>query len=288
MPVTPVQLENVAVPGYLKGFSVLMLSYQGQKPFSPDVHAPLAAWVRAGGALVVWDDDSDPYNRVREWWNSNGRAYATPREHLFAQLGLAAKAGVLVPVGKGVVWWQRENPVNVAANPEAEARLIAAVKAAAAQVTLAWRETNYLLLERGPYVVAAGLDESVDGEPKTLRGRFVNLFDPELNVRREVALSPGSRRFLLDLDKIALSDLKVLASACKALPTRSAVKSESRWQVEGVAGTPAVVLLYASREPKRVTLAGAPLGKWRWDSNERLVWISFTNTSGPRELTVGF
>ena len=38
MPVTPVQLENVTVPNYLDGFRILLLSYQGMKPLSPDVH----------------------------------------------------------------------------------------------------------------------------------------------------------------------------------------------------------------------------------------------------------
>ena len=32
------------------------------KPQSPEVHAPLADWVRRGGVLVVVDDDADPYN----------------------------------------------------------------------------------------------------------------------------------------------------------------------------------------------------------------------------------
>ena len=31
MPVTPVQLENVTLPGFLEGQRVLLLSYQGQE-----------------------------------------------------------------------------------------------------------------------------------------------------------------------------------------------------------------------------------------------------------------
>lgn len=78
MPVTPVQLENLTVRDSLKAFDVLFLSYDGQKPLLPEVHAPLADWVRAGGVLVVWDDDADPYLAVRDWWNSEGRTYSTP------------------------------------------------------------------------------------------------------------------------------------------------------------------------------------------------------------------
>ncbi len=44
LPVTPVQLENVTVPHYLDGFHVLFLSYDGQKPLTPEVH-------RAAGGL---------------------------------------------------------------------------------------------------------------------------------------------------------------------------------------------------------------------------------------------
>ena len=92
MPVTPVQLENVTLPDYLKAFRVLLLTYHGMKPLSPEVHQALAAWVKRGGVLVVCDDDTDPYNAVREWWNSDGRHCRTPREDLFAQLGLAGRS----------------------------------------------------------------------------------------------------------------------------------------------------------------------------------------------------
>ena len=159
------------------------------KPLSPDVHQSLAAWVKRGGVLVVCDDDTDPYNAVREWWNSDGRHCRTPREDLFAQLGLPAErasvpartpvdsrwtqvarrsTSAMTDVGKGGVIWMRENPAGLAATAEGDARLVATVKQAAAHARLKWRETNYLLLRRGPYVLAAGLDESVAGEPKTL------------------------------------------------------------------------------------------------------------------------
>ena len=45
LPLTPVQLENTPLPGFLDGLRLLLLSYQGQKPLSADVHPPLAAWV---------------------------------------------------------------------------------------------------------------------------------------------------------------------------------------------------------------------------------------------------
>jgi hypothetical protein len=70
LPVTPVQLENAIIPHYLDGFRVLLLSYDGQKPLSPEVHAPLVDWVKRGGVLFFCDKDADPYLKVHEWWNS--------------------------------------------------------------------------------------------------------------------------------------------------------------------------------------------------------------------------
>jgi hypothetical protein len=198
-----VQLENVTLPRYLNDFRVLLLSYQGMKPLEAAVHTHLAEWVKQGGILVVCDDDSDPYNRVTEWWNSDGLKYATPREHLFEQLA-AAKTPGPAPTdwrcGKGRVLWLRENPAKLAASAAGDEQVLAAVKQAAGWAKLRWRTTNYLLLQRGPYWIAAGLDESIAGEPKTLRGRFVNLFDPELRVQQTVRLTAGQRFLLRDLN----------------------------------------------------------------------------------------
>lgn len=299
MPVTPVQLENVTLPNYLKGFRILLLTYHGMKPLNPDVHRALAAWVKQGGVLVVCDDDTDPYNAVREWWNSEGGHCQTPREDLFAQLGLPAdKAGMksnsqsvtnprMIEVGKGGVIWMRENPANLAASAEGDARLVATVKQAAARARLKWRETNYLLLRRGPYVLAAGLDESLPGEPKTLHGRLVNLFDPELRVQETIPLAPGSRFFLVDLNAVRGRQPQVLASACKALPASRSAHSFSM-TVEGVVNTPAVLLLHVPKPPRSVTLAGQPLGSFLYSPEHRLLWIRFTNQAKPRELVIEF
>ena len=291
MPVTPVQLENLTVPNYLDGFRLLLLSYHGQKPLSPDVHAPLAQWVKGGGALVVIDDDTDPYNRVREWWNSDGRSYATPREHLFERLGFVGKntlaEGGFVKVDKGGVLWLRENPAKLAASADGDARVVEAVKQAAARSRLKWRETNHLLLRRGPYLIAAGLDESVAAGPKELRGRFVNLFDPQLRVSDAVKLLPGSRFFLLDLKSTQSSEPRVLASACKVLPTKPD-GSQILLTVEGVGHTPAIVLLHAPRAPREITLSGQPVKDFEYSVAEKLLWIRFPNETKPRNLGVRF
>jgi hypothetical protein len=289
LPVTPVQLENVTLPGFLAPQKVLLLTYQGHKPLTAEVHTALAAWVKQGGVLIFADDDQDPYNHVREWWNDQGKTRRIPRQHLFGALGVtdAQFTGHAVKAGRGSVIWLRDNPVKFALSATAEASLSEAVKTAAVSAGLSWQETNHLALRRGPYWIGAGLDESIAAEPKTLTGRFINLFDPHLRLQQAVTLTPNSRCFLLDLDAVKSPTPRLLASACKALPLKVEPGVFS-WTVEGVAGTPAIVLIATSQAPAAVTLEGAVLTDFTHSAADGLLHIRFPNESRPRVLTVSF
>jgi hypothetical protein len=190
-------------------------------------------------------------------------------------------------VGKGGLIWLKQRPVDFSLSQEAAAQIVDATRLAAGHVGLKWRETNYLLLRRGPYVIAAGMDESTDDPPHSLHGRYVNLFDADLAVQNEILVTPGSRFFLLDLDAAGRGQPHLLASACKALLTQAS-PNLLRFTVEGVRNTPAVMLLTASRAPQSVTLDGSPVATFDYSGKERLLWIRFENDSVPRELSVHF
>jgi hypothetical protein len=284
-----VQLETVTVPHALDKLRVLFLSYDGQKPLSPAVHAPLAKWVKNGGVLVFCDNDADPYLQVRDWWNSNGKNYSTPRKHLFEQLGLKDDIAVdqFHRVGKGGLIWLRERPAHFSASAAGADQIVSAAKLAAQSVGLDWREKNYLLLRRGPYVIASGLDESIDGEPRTLSGRYVNLFDSTLTVQTNIVITPGSRQFCLDLYTAQTGKTHLLASACKAV-TKENTSGRISFTVEGVANTPAILLVESAAAPKSITLDGNKVETFEYSAQEHLLWVHFDNTSAPRELTVKF
>ena len=289
IPVTPVQLENVTIPHYLDNVRVLFLSYDGQKPQSPEVHAPLADWVKNGGVLVVCDADADPYLKVREWWNSDGNNYATPRQHLFEQLGLANSTtpDVFHSIGKGGVIWVHKRPADLTTSPEGADKIIASAQLAAGKAGLKWRETNYLLLRRGPYVIVSGMDESIPGEPHKLKGNFVNLFDSALKVQNDISITPASRQFLLDLDAVHANKPRLLASACKALPVET--KGEGmKFAVEGIDETPGIMLLKSSSPPQSVTLNGTAISTFEYDSKAHLLWIHFENKAQSQELSINF
>ena len=290
VPVHPVQLENAGIKGYLKPYKVLFLTYEGMKPPTPELHADLSKWVKAGGALIFVDDDSDPYNSVTDWWNSGGLHYAAPRIHLFEQLGLNADTGEgAYKVGKGMLIYKRVSPASLTRDAKGAETTVSLAKQACAKAGVPWRETNYLILRRGPYVIAAGLDETPKPISKKLTGRFVNLFDSELTVVREVALQPASRMLLVDLDKLDLTKPTVIASASKVLGTK--VTSNSiRFHSEGPKDVMAATRIALPGPPKSVKIEGYAESEVRstWDSGSKTLLLEYPNSPDGVWVEVAF
>lgn len=115
----------------------------------------------------------------------------------------------------------------------------------------------------------------------------MNLFDPQLEVRQTLTLDPGTRFLLLDLDRARRDGNPVLASGGKTL-VQSSTTEELRAAVEGVAGTPAVILLRAVKPPREVTVGETRVEDLRFDAGQGLLWLRFVHTSTPRELCVRF
>jgi hypothetical protein len=287
LPVEPVQIENASTPSVLKPYRLLLLTYEGQKPPTPEFHKVLAQWVRDGGALVVVDDDRDPYLAVREWWNTAPLSYKTPREHLFDELGIPRDTTGLRRVGRGAVVRENFSPAALTYTAGGAEIVRRAGRRAAAAVGLAWSESNALVLRRGPYVIAAGLDESAPEQPPaTLRGRFIDLFDAGLPVLHDAVLPAGRRALFFDLDAMGAGGPRVLAAACR-------VREESfdgktlRFRAEGIAETQAIVRIAASAKPKLLAIGGVstPI---EYDAASRTVLLRFPNSSSAVQVEVGF
>ncbi len=286
--VEPVQIESASAPNFLKPYRVLMLTYEGQKPPTPAFHEALGKWVRAGGALVVVDNDGDPYNRVREWWNTAPMNFKTPRQHLFQSLGLPEDFVGSRRVGKGFVARENLSPATLSRSADGGEQVRRSVIAAAGAVKLDWNESNALVLRRGPYLVAAGMDESVPGAPvQTLRGRFIDLFDSRLPVLSEVALDPNKRALLFDLNFKDSRKARVVAAACR-VRGEVAAKRTLTFRASGIAETDAVVCAVIPTQPKRVLVNGQQLAPGAVDFADGLVRLRFPNSIDGVNVEIGW
>lgn len=288
IPVEPVQLENSTMPGALDPYKVLLLTFEGMKPMYEKDSKALADWVRGGGVLVYVDDDKDPYNKVSAWWNTAPNTFENPREAFFQQLGLDAKvAAGAHKVGKGTVIYDKSSPAALTYGADGADSIRKLVREACDAAKLEYKETDYMILRRGPYVVGAGIDGNPDG--KTLKGEYVDLFDANLPVLKDVAVTPGARLLLLDLAKSGQTAPAILASACKTLDLKKTSKG-IEFYAEGPEAIEAVVRLKLDSVPKEVLVDGKALPKEavQWDEGTKTLLIRFPNSpSGHRVVLAG-
>ena len=254
IPAECVQLEDATVPGFLSHYRVLLLTYSGQKPPRPQLHDAIADWVKAGGTLVVIDDDKDPYDAVREWWNTGDLHDATPRLDLFRKLGLPPAATGPQHVGKGIVLYSPQSPSDLSHKKGGADTIRDLCATAARPAGVDWHESPALVLHRGPYVVAAVLPSAKD--KLELDGRFIKLFDPGLPVVFHVVLQPNERALLVDLDKLPTPSV---AAASGHVTHEARTADELSFDVRGLDDTPAVVRIACDRRPKSATVDGKPV-----------------------------
>lgn len=256
VPIRPVQLDNVRrFSGYLEDYKILLLSYEFMKPEYADLHNAIAGWVRSGGVLIYVGDGSDPFRNVSEWWNMGKQKYESPVEHLFESLGLEIKLKPdIYSVGKGVFAYMKVHPSKCANEKKYADQLRETVKFAmltAKDKTLKYNPTDSFILHRGPYIVAAVIDECVIKKPVELEGKFVDLFKVDLPLVYKYIIKPGEQCLLYDLSKID-SKLSLIAASSRV----ESLESDSvgfSFKAIGPEGVNAVARFYSDRLPISVS-----------------------------------
>ncbi|HLJ57112.1 MAG TPA: hypothetical protein VKT77_18890, partial [Chthonomonadaceae bacterium] len=151
-----------------------------------------------------------------------------------------------------------------------------------------WRESAALVLRRGPYVVAAGLDERApNAAPIVLGGPFIDLFSADLPIVSNVTLPPGRRALLRLLPGVPRDRPSVLAAACRV--TNERVEAGAlRFDASGIGGTSAVVRVAAPAAPTAVLVGGKPLPRTAWDYEGGTARLRFPNSVDPQPVEVRF
>ncbi|MDQ6419075.1 hypothetical protein RB620_06445 [Paenibacillus sp. LHD-117] len=270
IPLRPVQLDNaLAFPGYLDDYRVLLLSYEFMKPEHAGLHQVIAGWVRDGGVLIYVGDGSDPFHGVREWWNRAGgrRTYDRPDQHLFEALGLSAdQAEGEFEVGKGAVIIHRVHPAALSRTAEGAQIVLGRVKRALELRAEGddYTESGLLRIKRGPYVIAQALDETEDAFAggSVLNGMYIDLFEADLPVLKDVALKPGDNCLLYDLNDGTASDgegrqgARVLVSSSRVSDERADAEAIS-FRSESPSAMTVSTRIRVPSAPKDATADGA-------------------------------
>ena len=279
----PVQLDNVRrFPGYLDPYRTLVLSYEYMKPSSPDINGMTAEWVKNGGRLIYVGDGSDPFHSVREWWNQGDADYRDPAEHLFESMGLGRTPddGVY-EVGAGSVTVIRRAAKSLALESDAADSYLAQVKAIVGDGS-----RSNLVLRRGPYVIAAAMDEA-DGTPVELEGTYIDLFDHELRVLDGVTLESGGVGLYYDVTKMDRSE----SSELIALSGRAEKMKFGQRSLTFVSRSPSEMTVsgrvWTKRPPKSIT-AGSTELSFDYEPDTETSFFSYPSDGTPVSVKITF
>lgn len=218
VPVKTVHMENLKYKETLAETKVLLMTYSNMKPLEPEAHKYLAEWVKKGGVLIFSGTDKDPFQTVKEWWNTWENNYATPSTHLFEMLGLPDVDEGEYKCGKGTVCVVRTDPKDFIIQEGGDKKFLNLVSRVyeknAKGGNLKFKNSFYL--ERGAYDLVAVLEESVSEAPFVVEGCLIDLFDPALPVVSAKQVCPGEQAFLLDINRLEnKKQPRVLASASR-------------------------------------------------------------------------
>lgn len=282
VPVKTVHIENVSFPKTWNDLKILIMSYSNMKPMEESSHGHIAEWVKNGGTLVYVGRDNDPFQTVQEWWNTNGNTFKAPAEHLFGKLGLKAPfdAGEYT-CGKGKVVILRNDPKEFVLQENNDTGFVNTIKKLYETGSSKFVTKNHFALTRGPYELISVVDENSDTKPYTVKGKFIDLFDPEIPVLTEKHVNPNEQAFLYNISSVKNPKMpQVLATAARVYEEKVTKRSYAFVAKSPLNTTNVMrVLLPAKASRAEVTdAAGKAIeAKTSWDEASKTYFLSFEN-----------
>ena len=135
---------------------------------------------------------------------------------------------------------------------------------------------NNFMVERGPYTIAAVMDESSSKEPLKLSGLYIDLFDKDLPVLTVKQINPGEQGYLYDLNKVlGKVKAKVLCGASRIYDEKVGKQSYS-FVAKSPLHTTNVSRVLLPRKPGKVLVNGKA-EQPEWDESSKTLLLSFEN-----------
>ena len=285
VPVKTVHIENVSFPQTWKDVKILVMSYSNMKPMDKTAHDHIAAWVKNGGVLVYSGRDEDAFQTVQEWWNTNGNTFKAPSEHLFKALGLKEpfNAGEY-QYGEGKVVILRNDPKEFVLKECNDGEFVNTIKRLYEAETNAGRLEfkNHFSLTRGPYEIISVVSENADQSPYTIKGKLIDLFDPEIPVVDEKKVNPGEQALLYNIGSVKNPKTPQVLAAAARVYNEKVTKRGYSFVAKSPLNTTNVMRILLPKKASQVKITDAA-GKQiqadtSWDEPSKTYFLRFENS----------
>jgi hypothetical protein len=141
---------------------------------------------------------------------------------------------------------------------------------------------NHFALTRGNYELISVVDENADQTPYTIKGKLIDLFDPEIPVLNEKQVKPGEQAFLYNIGSVKNPGTpQVLTAAARIYDEQRTGKSYA-FIAKSPASTTNVMRVLLPAKPAEIKVtdaAGNALeAKTDWDAGSKTFFMSFENS----------
>lgn len=293
IPVTNIFMENLNLPATLSDIKVLVISYASMKPLKAIYHTYLSDWVKAGGTLVYCASDQDPFQTVKEWWNTGDHQFHRPSDHLFQKMGIVGDTVATdgYAVGKGHVYIIRRDPKEFVMVKNGDSAFINLIKQAYKATVGDLVFKNHFYLERGAYIIAAVMNESVSDEPLILDGVYVDLFDPKLPVLHQKMVLPGEQTFLYNLTRLPKKQSPHVVASSSRIYQAEAKSGRFTFLSLGPTKAKAVMRIALKKQPALVTVKASESGsdvpfESDWDGVSKTLLLTYDNAIGGNQVDI--
>ena len=293
IPVENVFMENLNLQNTLRNIKLLVVSYSNMKPLKEAYNIYLSDWVKQGGILVYCASDQDPFQTVKEWWNTGINRFSGPSAHLFAEMGMPEEVTDCKEynVGNGKVYVFRKDPKMFVMTENGDAAFLKLVeqayKVAGGELTF----KNSFYLQRGVYDIAAVMSESVSDEPLVLTGPYIDLFDPELPILARKVVHPGEQTFLYSLARLPKQPTPEVIVSSARIYGEEFEKEGFTFLALGPTTARAVMRIALKNRPTGITVtaregAGAVPFESAWDETSGTLLLSYGNVAGGNRVSI--
>ena len=284
VPVKTVHIENVSFEKNWKDLQILIMSYSNMKPMDKTAHDHIAEWVKNGGVLVYCGKDDDAFQRVQEWWNTDGNTFKAPSGHLFSKLGLKEPfdAGEYT-YGKGKIYIMRNDPKEFVLKGDSDNEFVNTIRklyeANTAGEKLAFK--NHFTLTRGAYEIISVLDENEDQAPYTIKGKFIDLFDPEIPTLTEKQVKPGEQAFLYNISRVKNPETPQVLAAASRVYDEKVTKKVYSFVAKSPLNTTNVMRILLPKKAIKIEVTDAAgksiVSQSSWDDASKTCFLKFEN-----------
>lgn len=136
------------------------------------------------------------------------------------------------------------------------------------------------------------MDENADQSPYTLKGKFIDLFDPEIPVLSEKQVKPGEQAFLYNISRVKKPAIpQVLVSAARVY-NENVTKNRYLFIVKSPLNTTNVMRILLPEKATKIEITdskGKPLqADTSWDTAGKTCFLKFENNPEGVEVKLGW